>query len=83
VTAVSDPEVTRLLRELVRRELIDHLATRLGEPDGLGRAAAFVSQMGGVIFSRYVLKLEPLASMTADHVVRRLAPALHATLRAD
>ncbi len=81
LTAVADPEVTRLLRELVRRELIDQLATRLGDPNGLERAAAFISQMAGLIFSRYLIKLEPLASMSADDIVRRLAPGLDAALR--
>jgi AcrR family transcriptional regulator len=80
-TAVADPEVTRLIRELVGRELIDRLAERLGEPDAAARAGAFTTQMAGIIFSRYLLKLEPIATMSADDVVRRLAPALDATLR--
>jgi AcrR family transcriptional regulator len=82
VTAVSDPEVTRLLRELVSRELIDQLAARLGSPDGRERAAAFVAQMAGVIFSRYLLRLEPIATMTADEVVRLLSPSLEIALQA-
>lgn len=80
-TAVADPEVTRLIRELVGRELTDHLAARLGEPDGAGRAAAFTMQMSGLIFSRYLLQLEPIAGMSVDEVVRRLAPSLDAALR--
>lgn len=81
VTAVSDPEVTRLLRELVGRELIELLAARLGEPHGRERAGAFTAQMAGVIFSRYLLKLEPIASMPADDVVRHLVPSLKAALK--
>lgn len=81
LAAVSDPEVTRLLRELVGRELIDRLADRLGDPGGPERAAAFVTQMSGVIFSRYLLRLEPFASMTADEIVQRLAPSLAAALQ--
>jgi AcrR family transcriptional regulator len=80
-TAVSDPEVTRLLRELVSRELVDQLAEKLGDPNGRERAAAFVAQMAGVIFSRYLLQLEPIASMPADDVVRHVAPSLKAALK--
>jgi AcrR family transcriptional regulator len=80
MTAVADPEVTRLLRELVSRELVDLLAERLGDPEGRERAGAFVAQMSGLIFSRYLLRLEPIATMTADEVVRRLAPSLEIAL---
>ncbi len=80
-TAVSDPEVTRLFRELVGRELVDQLAARLGDPGGRERAAAFIAQLAGIIFSRHLLRLEPIASMPADEVVRRSAPGLEAVLR--
>ncbi len=81
MTAVSDPEVTRLLRELISRELVDQLAEKLGDPAGHERAGAFVAQMAGVIFTRYLIKLEPIASMSADDVVRHVAPSLKASLK--
>jgi AcrR family transcriptional regulator len=82
VTAVSNPEVTRLLREVISRELVDQLAEKLGDPNGRERAAAFTAQMAGVIFSRYLLQLEPIASMPADDVLRHVVPSLKAALKA-
>jgi hypothetical protein len=62
------------------RSIIDQLAERLGGADATARAGAFSTQMAGVIFSRYLLRLEPIASMSADDVVRRLAPSLALTI---
>jgi AcrR family transcriptional regulator len=76
VTAAGDPDLNRLVREAVGREINARLSERLGEPDGAQRAAAFTTQMAGVVFARYVLRIEPIASMTIDDVVRRLAPSL-------
>jgi AcrR family transcriptional regulator len=79
--ASSEPELTRLVREAVGSQLIARLAARLGGPDGTHRAAGFGAQMSGVIFSRYLLALEPIGSMTPDEVVRQVLPGLRATLR--
>jgi AcrR family transcriptional regulator len=79
-TAAVDPGLKRLVREGVGQEIVERLAQRLGEPNGSQRAAAFTAQMAGVIFARYVLRIEPIASMSLDDVVDRLAPALQLTL---
>jgi AcrR family transcriptional regulator len=76
VTAAGDSDLNRLVREAVGREINARLSERLGEPDGAQRAAAFTTQMAGVVFARYVLRIEPIASMTIDDVVRHLAPSL-------
>jgi AcrR family transcriptional regulator len=78
--AVRDPDVTRLLRELLGREILTPLAARIGGADATRRAAVAASQVAGLIMARYVLQLEPLASMPPDEVVARLAPTLRATL---
>ena len=81
VTATVDPHFSRLTREIVSREIVDRLAERLGGPRAGHRAAAFIAQVVGIIFSRYVVRLEPIASMSADDVVRHLAPALRLVLQ--
>ncbi|WP_035752881.1 TetR/AcrR family transcriptional regulator [Parafrankia discariae] len=75
-TAMTDPALTRLVREAVGRELIDRLTARFGGPAGREHAAAFSLQVAGLILSRYVLELDPIASMTPDEIIRRCAPAL-------
>src|SRR6266536_870445 len=77
----QEPAVTRLLRELFERELIDPLGELLGGGDDARRRAGFAAaQLSGVVFTRYLLELEPIAGAPADEVVERLAPALRAVL---
>lgn len=76
LAALTDPTMSNLVRDGIVREIIDRIADRLGEPDGHQRAAAFAIQAAGVIFTRYLLKVEPIASMPADEIVRYLAPSL-------
>lgn len=79
-SALNDEAVGLLVREALQRELVDKLADRLGGIDARRRAIAFTVQLAGVVFSRYVLRLEPIASMPADELVRTLTPTLRAAL---
>ena len=78
--AVQDPDLARLLREVLEREIVDRVAEHLGGADARLRAAAFVTQLAGVVFARYVLRVEPVATMKVDELVRHLAPGLRAAL---
>ncbi|MFB4297240.1 TetR family transcriptional regulator [Actinomadura sp. NTSP31] len=78
--ATQDAELIRLLRDVVGHEMIDRIAEHVGGPDARHRAAAFGAQLAGVIFGRYILAVEPLASMTADEIVAALAPGMRAVL---
>jgi AcrR family transcriptional regulator len=77
---LQEPELTRLFREVLEREIVGRVADHLGGADAPYRAAAFSAQVAGVIFSRYLLQLEPIASMSGDELVRCLAPAMRAAL---
>ena len=78
--ATREPEVARLFREMAEREMIARIAERLGGADATRRAGLAVSQMAGLIFTRYVIGIEPLASMPVDELIRRLTPPLRAAL---
>ena len=78
--AVSDREVGRLFRELVELEMIPRLAEAIGGADGRRRAAMVACHMAGVVMARYMLRLEPLASMPAAEVVRRVSPSMRLDL---
>ncbi|MES9536045.1 MULTISPECIES: TetR family transcriptional regulator [unclassified Actinomadura] len=78
--AVQDPELARLVRDILEREMINRIAERLGGPDATARAAAFGTQLAGLIFARYVLAVEPVASMGPDELIRYLAPGLRAAV---
>jgi AcrR family transcriptional regulator len=79
--AVADPGIARLLREVVETEMIARIAERLGGPDATARASVAAVQAIGLIFERYLLQAEPLASMPADELVARMTPAMRAALR--
>ncbi|CUU57148.1 DNA-binding transcriptional regulator, AcrR family [Parafrankia irregularis] len=81
VALMQEPEFARLFREVLEREIIGRVAEYLGGADAPQRAAAFSAQVAGIIFSRYILRLEPIASMPADELVRYLSPGLRAVLR--
>ena len=70
--AASDPELNRLCVRSLAARSVDQLAAHLATPDARQRAAAFATQVAGLIFSRYVFQFEPMASMHPDDIVTRL-----------
>jgi AcrR family transcriptional regulator len=79
--AIQDPELSRLLKEVFEREMIARVAEHIGGANAPYRAGAFCSQLAGLVFARYVLRIDPLASMTVDELTRHLAPGLRAALQ--
>ncbi|NKZ06655.1 TetR/AcrR family transcriptional regulator [Actinomadura latina] len=78
--AVQEPELARLLRDLLEREIIGRIAEHIGGPGASARAGAFGVQLAGLIFTRYIIGVEPVASMTPDELIARLTPGLRAVL---
>ncbi|WP_037910716.1 TetR/AcrR family transcriptional regulator [Actinacidiphila yeochonensis] len=79
-TAV-DPSAAALVREVMEREVIGRIADRIGGPHARARAMAFCTQIAGIIVTRYQLRMEPIASMTAEEVVRHFTPSVRAALQ--
>lgn len=80
LASAHDDNLSRLVQEMIERELITVLADHLGGTAARARAGLFAAQALGLIHSRYVLRLEPTASMPADELIDRLAPALSLAL---
>jgi AcrR family transcriptional regulator len=74
--AASEPEVARMLREFLGRELFGPAAELLGTSDGPFRVNLVGSQIVGLVMARYVVGIEPLASMPPDAVAAAVAPTL-------
>lgn len=72
--AASEPEAAEAIRALITRELIGAFVENLGVPDADLRASLVGSQVVGLVMARYVVKVEPLASLEPDALVRAIAP---------
>ena len=68
----------RLLREFVTAQILRRVVARLEltPAEAPIRAALTASQMIGLGLTRYMLKIEPLASADVDTVVRLIAPTV-------
>lgn len=83
-SVIGQGPVARMLREFLRREIMLRLATRLGDAeDAELRAELAASQVVGIIMVRYILQFEPVASLSDEEVVARVAPAVQFHLTGD
>ena len=67
---------TALLRETVTRRVVSRIMASVpGNPEEVAlRGSLVATQVVGLMMVRYVVRLEPLASATAEEVVRLVAP---------
>jgi AcrR family transcriptional regulator len=65
-----------LLGQGILRMLLTPLRAALDPADADRRVELVVSQVVGLVVTRYLLRLEPLASMPADELVAAVAPTL-------
>jgi AcrR family transcriptional regulator len=72
-SASSQPE---LMREFVQRQIVPRFARAIEGPDPELRATAVATQMLGLAFARYVLRVEPLTSAPREAIVALIAPTL-------
>lgn len=80
--AASEPEAARAARELVTARVLVPIAERIEADQPELRASLVNSQMVGLIMARYIVALEPLASLPAERVVQAIAPNLQRYLAA-
>jgi len=67
--AARDAAFAAIVKETMQQAVIDKIADRIGGQGVRARAAAFYAQMAGLIGTRYILCLEPIASMPADELI--------------
>jgi AcrR family transcriptional regulator len=77
----ASPEVRRAFSGFIQNEIIARIAEQIGGPEASKRAAAVATSVAGLVFGRYVLELEPLASMSKAEIVHFLRPGMEANLR--
>jgi AcrR family transcriptional regulator len=79
--ATTNPQVREAVCGYLERDVFGRVAEMIGGRESRDLSAGVATILSGVVFARYLLGIEPLASMTPSQVVRVIAPALRATLQ--
>jgi AcrR family transcriptional regulator len=74
-----------LFRSFIQDVIAVEVGTRVDDPPGSGiiRVQFVASQLVGVVMARYILQLEPFASLPAEQVAKTIAPNLQRYLTGD
>jgi AcrR family transcriptional regulator len=79
----TDPDALAQLRvvtEYVQIVIVDRVVTALGIPDARLRVTLISSYLVGIATTRYLLRVEPLASASDDEIVSLVGPTIQALL---
>lgn len=75
-SVTTSEQAAEMLRQFISREVIGRLAASLKLDDPQLRAGLAGGHLVGLAFMRYVIKLEPIASMDRETLAGHVAPAL-------
>ncbi len=74
--AASEPEAADAARALLSERLLLPLAEAIGADQAPLRASLLASQIAGLVLARFVLELEPVASLHGEDLARILEPVV-------
>lgn len=80
---ISSSSATKILRPFLQKEIFSRLGSRLPEESAEPRVALVASQIIGLIVARYIIDLEPLASMDDEQVIELVDPAIQRYLTGE
>jgi AcrR family transcriptional regulator len=74
-----------LARSFLQEVVVAEVAPRVDNPPGTGiiRTQFVASQLMGVVMARYIVKIEPFASLPAEEIAQTIAPNLQRYLTGD
>jgi AcrR family transcriptional regulator len=81
-SVVGHEGAAAMMREFFTHAVLGRLAATLEMDDPRRRATLVASQLFGLAFARYVLRLEPLASASPDDLARWVGPTVQRYLTA-
>jgi AcrR family transcriptional regulator len=79
----TEDGAANLLRDGMLRLVFQPLLDAMPQPDAVHRIQLVAAQLMGVVVARYLVRLEPLATMPADELARWLAPTIQRYLDGD
>jgi AcrR family transcriptional regulator len=77
-TSLSKPAMSFVLKQLFEHRIVKTVESTIGdEVDHIPARASFIaSQIFGLVVARYILKLEPVASLTAAELAETVGPTI-------
>ncbi|TDO62392.1 TetR family transcriptional regulator [Kribbella sp. VKM Ac-2571] len=75
-SVVTSDEVARMMREGITKMIIQPISQVLDVPDARLRVGLVATQLVGAAIVRYLVGLEPIASIDIETLIDRLAPVL-------
>jgi AcrR family transcriptional regulator len=74
-----------LARSFLQEVVVVEVGSRVDNPPGTGkiRAQFVASQLMGVVMARYIVQIEPFASLPAERIAKTIAPNLQRYLTGD
>jgi AcrR family transcriptional regulator len=76
LTASHEPVALQRLQQMFRNSMIGAVADSLDDDERLVRAGLVASQLVGLSMTRYVWRLEPIARLPDEDVVRLIGPTI-------
>jgi AcrR family transcriptional regulator len=82
-SAATDPVAAGMARRLLTEGPLLALASAIDRPDAALRATLAGAQLMGVVMARYVVQVEPVASMAPDALAALIGPSIQHFLAGD
>ncbi len=74
--SAAELEAAEIMKSFIEHQLLEPMAKYIGGADGDLRASLIGSQLVGVCLTRYITKLEPIASVKQKQIIALLGPAI-------
>lgn len=78
--AATHEESAALVRQFIEVRIYPQIADQLGGPDAELRVDMAMAQLLGIAYLRHILRIEPIASQSADALIARAVPAVRVHL---
>lgn len=79
--ALASRKTGRRVYAMISRIVVNPISRSAGVPTSAAKIELVVAQLAGMAALRYILKIEPLASMDREALARQFTPAIRATLK--
>ncbi len=83
LTAAHEPIALERLRQIIHGSLVNAVAANLDDDERVLRGGLIATQMLGLALTRYIWRIEPIASLPANDVLHYIAPTIQRYLTGE